>query len=36
VKTTIPFHIKMMDDPNFRNGKTFTTSYLDTYDFSKI
>jgi acetyl-CoA carboxylase biotin carboxylase subunit len=35
VKTTIPFHIKMMDDPNFRAGK-FTTSYLDSYDFSKL
>jgi acetyl-CoA carboxylase biotin carboxylase subunit len=35
VKTTIPFHIRMMDDPAFRSGK-FTTSYLDTYDFSKI
>ncbi len=35
VKTTIPFHIKMMDDPAFRSGK-FTTAYLDTYDFSQI
>ncbi|HWZ23224.1 MAG TPA: acetyl-CoA carboxylase biotin carboxylase subunit [Cytophagaceae bacterium] len=35
IKTTIPFHIKMMDDPTFRSGK-FTTAYLDTYDFSKI
>ncbi len=35
VKTTIPFHIRMMDDPTFRSGK-FTTAYLDTYDFSKI
>lgn len=35
VKTTIPFHIRMMDDPAFRSGK-FTTAYLDTYDFSKI
>jgi acetyl-CoA carboxylase biotin carboxylase subunit len=35
IKTTIPFHIRMMDDPAFRSGK-FTTSYLDTYDFSKI
>jgi acetyl-CoA carboxylase biotin carboxylase subunit len=35
VKTTIPFHIKMMDDPAFRSGK-FNTGYLDTYDFSKL
>lgn len=35
VKTTIPFHIRMMDDPTFRSGK-FTTAYLDTYDFSKL
>lgn len=35
VKTTIPFHIKMMDDPTFRSGK-FTTGFLDTYDFSQI
>jgi acetyl-CoA carboxylase biotin carboxylase subunit len=35
IKTTIPFHIRMMDDPTFRSGK-FTTAYLDTYDFSKI
>jgi acetyl-CoA carboxylase biotin carboxylase subunit len=35
IKTTIPFHIRMMDDPAFRSGK-FTTAYLDTYDFSKI
>jgi acetyl-CoA carboxylase, biotin carboxylase subunit len=35
IKTTIPFHLKMMDDENFRSGK-FTTSYLDTFDFSTI
>lgn len=33
VKTTIPFHLKMMDDKNFKSGN-FTTKYLDTYDFS--
>jgi acetyl-CoA carboxylase, biotin carboxylase subunit len=35
VKTTIPFHIKLMDDPGFKAGK-FTTSYLDTFDFSDL
>ncbi|MDQ4141731.1 MAG: acetyl-CoA carboxylase biotin carboxylase subunit, partial [Bacteroidota bacterium] len=35
VKTTIPFHLKMMDDENFKSGN-FTTKYLDTYDFSVL
>ncbi len=35
VKTTIPFHIKLMDDPGFKSGK-FTTKYLDTFDFSDL
>ncbi|MFN6944906.1 MAG: acetyl-CoA carboxylase biotin carboxylase subunit [Cytophagaceae bacterium] len=35
VKTTIPFHIKLMDDPIFKSGN-FTTSFLETFDFSKI
>ena len=35
VKTTIPFHIKLMDDPNFKKGD-FTTKYLDTFDFKSI
>jgi len=35
VKTTIPFHLKMMDDENFKSGD-FTTKYLDTYDFSDL
>lgn len=35
VKTTIPIHLALMDDENFRSGK-FTTKFLDTYDFSKI
>jgi acetyl-CoA carboxylase biotin carboxylase subunit len=35
VKTTIPFHLAMMEDQNFNEGD-FTTSYLDTYDFSKF
>jgi acetyl-CoA carboxylase biotin carboxylase subunit len=35
IKTTIPFHIKLMDDEGFKSGK-FTTSYLDTFDFSDL
>ena len=35
IKTTIPFHIKLMDDPIFRYGK-FNTSFLETFDFSEI
>jgi acetyl-CoA carboxylase biotin carboxylase subunit len=35
VKTTIPFHIKLMDDPGFKSGK-FTTKYLDSFDFSDL
>ena len=30
VKTTIPFHLKMMDDPNFRAGN-FNTGYLNNW-----
>jgi acetyl-CoA carboxylase biotin carboxylase subunit len=35
VKTTIPFHLKLMDDPTFRSGK-FTTKFLETFDFSDL
>lgn len=35
IKTTIPFHIKLMDDPGFKSGN-FTTKYLETFDFSKL
>ncbi|MGB3468633.1 MAG: acetyl-CoA carboxylase biotin carboxylase subunit, partial [Cyclobacteriaceae bacterium] len=35
IKTTIPFHIYLMDDPVFKSGK-FTTGYLDNFDFSKL
>jgi acetyl-CoA carboxylase biotin carboxylase subunit len=35
VKTTIPFHIKLMDDPKFKSGH-FTTSFLDTFDFDQL
>jgi len=35
IKTTIPFHIFLMDDPVFKSGK-FTTSYLDEFDFDQL
>jgi len=35
VKTTIPFHKKIMMDKTFRSGK-FTTAFLDTFDFSDL
>jgi acetyl-CoA carboxylase biotin carboxylase subunit len=35
IKTTIPFHIRLMDDKGFRSGK-FTTKYLDTFDFTGL
>lgn len=35
IKTTIPFHIKLMDDEVFRSGD-FTTKFLETFDFSDL
>ncbi len=35
IKTTIPFHIRLMDDPKFKSGQ-FTTAFLDTFDFSNL
>jgi acetyl-CoA carboxylase biotin carboxylase subunit len=35
VKTTIPLHMKLMDDKNFNSGK-FTTKFLDNYDMSDL
>lgn len=35
VKTTLPFHLKLMDDPAFRSGK-FTTKFLETFDFTDL
>lgn len=32
VKTTIPFHQKLMRDPDFRAGN-FTTNFLNTFDY---
>ncbi|MDF3078188.1 MAG: accC [Sphingobacteriaceae bacterium] len=31
VKTTIPFHLKLMKDPNFRAGN-FTTKFMETFE----
>lgn len=35
VKTTIPFHIRLMDDAGFQSG-VFTTKYLESFDFSGL
>lgn len=35
VKTTIPFHKKLMDDKKFKSGD-FNTKFLDTFDFSDL
>ena len=35
IKTTIPFHLKLMDDPTFKTGH-FTTKFLETFDFSDL
>lgn len=35
IKTTIPFHIKLMDDKEFRAGN-FTTAFLNDFDFSDL
>lgn len=35
IKTTIPFHIRLMDDPGFQAGK-FTTQFLEGFDFSGL
>ncbi len=35
VKTTIPFHIRLMDDPTFKSGM-FTTSFLDTFNLEGL
>ena len=36
IKTTIPFHLALMDNETFRSGK-FTTKFLETsFDFSKL
>jgi acetyl-CoA carboxylase biotin carboxylase subunit len=35
VKTTIPFHKKLMKDKIFNSG-VFTTSFMDTFDISDL
>ncbi len=35
VKTTIPFHLALMDNEQFKEGH-FTTGFLETFDFSTI
>ncbi len=35
IKTTIPFHIKLMEDEIFQSGQ-FTTAFMDTFDMSGI
>jgi len=35
IKTTIPFHVRLMDDPVFQSGM-FTTKFLETFDFSGL
>jgi acetyl-CoA carboxylase biotin carboxylase subunit len=33
IKTTIPYHLQLMDDENFRKG-TFNTKYLEDFKFN--
>ncbi len=35
LKTTIPFHLKLMDNEKFKSGN-FTTKFLDDFDFSDL
>jgi acetyl-CoA carboxylase biotin carboxylase subunit len=35
VKTTIPFHIKLMDDEIFKSGQ-FTTAFMESFDLSDL
>lgn len=35
IKTTIPFHIKLMDDARFKSGD-FTTAFMDGFDLSDL
>lgn len=34
IKTTIPFHLRLMQDPNYRAGN-FTTKFMETFDLSE-
>ncbi len=35
IKTTIPFHIKLMDNEIFKSGQ-FTTAFMDTFDLTEL
>lgn len=35
IKTTIPFHLKLMDDEQFKTGD-FTTKFLEDFDFTDL
>jgi acetyl-CoA carboxylase biotin carboxylase subunit len=35
IKTTIPFHLKLMDNEDFKAGN-FTTKFLESFDFSTL
>lgn len=35
IKTTIPFHIKLMQDEKFKSGK-FTTAFMESFDLSDL
>ncbi|MEL6153053.1 MAG: acetyl-CoA carboxylase biotin carboxylase subunit, partial [Bacteroidota bacterium] len=35
IKTTLPFHLRLMDDPNFQAGQ-FTTAFLDDFDLTGL
>lgn len=35
IKTTIPFHIKLMDDERFKSGN-FTTAFMEGFDLSTL
>lgn len=35
IKTTIPFHIKLMDDEKFKSGN-FTTAFMETFDLTNL
>jgi acetyl-CoA carboxylase biotin carboxylase subunit len=34
IKTTIPLHLRLMRDPNFRAGN-FTTKFMETFDLTE-
>ena len=34
IKTTIPFHLQLMKDPNFRAGN-FNTKFMETFEFTE-